>query len=151
MQKIMMPAKLWCDHAEGFELGLRSWELNVGQWERASGGDSCRCSQVHSGDEYDIDCLREQFAVVHMCKQYRSSNSFVAMVLFSRNFGASPTVSAGNGARADDDNRMQVDSLKKGKEKGTRQTSKTRKELAQATQATQTSTPERTVVERDIG
>ena len=37
MQKIMMPAKLWCDHAEGFESGLRAWELDVGEWERASG------------------------------------------------------------------------------------------------------------------
>ena len=31
MQKIMMPAKLWCDHAEGFESGLRAWELDVGE------------------------------------------------------------------------------------------------------------------------
>ena len=36
----------------------------------------------------------------------------------SRNFGASPTVSAGNGTGADEDNRMQVDSLKKVKRKG---------------------------------
>ena len=36
----------------------------------------------------------------------------------SRNFGASPTVPAGNGTGADDDNRMQVDCLKKGTEKG---------------------------------
>ena len=36
MQKIMMPAKLWCGHAEGFEEpGLRA--LDVGEWERASG------------------------------------------------------------------------------------------------------------------
>ena len=37
MQKIMMPANLWCDHAEGFESRLRGWELDVGEWERASG------------------------------------------------------------------------------------------------------------------
>ena len=37
MQKIMMPTKLWCDHAEGFESGLRAWNLDVGEWERASG------------------------------------------------------------------------------------------------------------------
>ena len=37
MQKIMMPSKLWCDHTEGFESGLRSWELDVGEWESASG------------------------------------------------------------------------------------------------------------------
>ena len=28
---------LWCDHAEGFESGLRAWDLDVGEWERASG------------------------------------------------------------------------------------------------------------------
>ena len=32
-----MPAKPWCKHTEGFESGLRSWELDVGEWERASG------------------------------------------------------------------------------------------------------------------
>ena len=37
MQKIMMLAKLWCDHAEGCQSGLRAWELDVGEWERASG------------------------------------------------------------------------------------------------------------------
>ena len=37
MQKIMMPAKPWCDHTEGVESGLRSLELDVGEWERASG------------------------------------------------------------------------------------------------------------------
>ena len=36
MQKIVMPAKLWCDHAGGFESGFRAWELDVGEWERAS-------------------------------------------------------------------------------------------------------------------
>ena len=29
-------AKL-CDDAHGFESGLRAWELDVGEWERASG------------------------------------------------------------------------------------------------------------------
>ena len=37
MQKIMMPTKLWCDHAEGLESGVRAWELVVGEWEHASG------------------------------------------------------------------------------------------------------------------
>ena len=37
MQKITMPAKFRCDHAEGFESGLRAWELVVGDCERASG------------------------------------------------------------------------------------------------------------------
>ena len=37
MQKIMMPANAWCDYTEGFESALRSWELDVGELERASG------------------------------------------------------------------------------------------------------------------
>ena len=37
---------------------------------------------------------------------------------YSRDLGATPTVSAGNVTGADDDNRMQVDSLKESKEKG---------------------------------
>ena len=41
-----------------------------------------------------------------------------AMVSLFPQFGASPTVSAGNGTGEDDVNRMQVDSLKKGKETG---------------------------------
>ena len=36
----------------------------------------------------------------------------------SRNFGANPTVSAGSGTGSDDDNKRQVDSLKKGNGKG---------------------------------
>ena len=31
MQKTMMPAKLWCDRAEGFASGLRAWDLDVGE------------------------------------------------------------------------------------------------------------------------
>ena len=37
MQEIMMSAKLWWDHAERFESGLRAWELDVGEWENVSG------------------------------------------------------------------------------------------------------------------
>ena len=29
VEMIMMPAKLWCDY-EGFEAGLRAWQLDVG-------------------------------------------------------------------------------------------------------------------------
>ena len=32
-----MPVKLKCCHTEGFESGLSIWELDVGDWERASG------------------------------------------------------------------------------------------------------------------
>ena len=83
MQKIMMPAKLWCEHAEGFESGLEAWELVVGEWERASGtvlADAVKHTQ--SKNKYCINFSQEQFAVGFVCKQCRSSNSFVAMVLF---------------------------------------------------------------------
>ena len=66
---------------------------------------SCGCSPVHNDDEYDTHFSQEKLAIGDLCKQYRSSKSF----------GASPTVSAGHGTGADDDNRMQVDSIKKGK------------------------------------
>ena len=51
MQKIMMPAKLWCDPAEGFEAGLREWELDVGEWQRASGTARADAVKVHTDDE----------------------------------------------------------------------------------------------------
>ena len=69
MQKIMMPAKLWCDHTEGFESGLRSWELDVGEWERASG--------TVLADDFS----EKQSAVGYMCQQHSSSCSPVALVL----------------------------------------------------------------------
>ena len=93
MQKIMMPAKLWCDHAEGFESGLRAWELDVGECERAS-QTACRCSQIHSDDEYGTDFSLEQFAVGNISQQCRSSSSFVEMVLlFPKHWRESERVS----------------------------------------------------------
>ena len=55
MQKIMMPAKLWCDHAEGFESGFRVWELDVGEWGMRLWDCVGDCSQVHNDDEYGTD------------------------------------------------------------------------------------------------
>ena len=93
----------------------------------------------------------EQFTFGDSCKQYRSSNSFVAMGDYLRNFGASPPVSAGNGTGEDDDNRMQVDPIKKSKCKGKGKHPNSKKQIAQAIQATLTSTPARHVVVRDTG
>ena len=73
------------------------WELDVGEWERASGTALADAVKVHSDD--GSAALRT--ALLQWCYS-------------SRNFAANPTVSAGNGTSADDD-RMQVDSLKKGK------------------------------------
>ena len=113
MQKIMMPAKLWCDHAEGFESGLRAWELDVGEWERACG------TALADGVKYTVvmnmapSFLRNSLQL----GTYPNSAALRAALLqwcySSRNFGANPTVAAGNVTSADDD-RMHVNSLKKG-------------------------------------
>ena len=68
-----------------------------------------RCSQVHSDDEHGPDFLNAnsralRAALLQWCYSFR-------------NFGANPAASSGNGTSADDD-RLQVDSLKKGKRKG---------------------------------
>ena len=54
-QKIMMPSKLWCDHAEGFESGLRAWELGCRRMGTRFWKCVGRCSQVHSEDEHGTD------------------------------------------------------------------------------------------------
>ena len=119
MQKIMMRSKFWRDHAEGFESSLRALEMDVGEWERASGtalADAVKytvmknmaplflSNSLQSGTHANSAALRTALL------QWRYS---------SRNFGANPTVSAGNGTSADND-QMQVDSPKKGKGKGKR-------------------------------
>ena len=109
MQKIMMPAKLWCDRAEGFESGLRAWVLDVGEWERA-----CRTAwadAVKSTVMMNMApiCLRNTLQL----GTYSNSAALRAALLqwchSPRNFGANPTVAAGNVTSTDDD-RMQVDS-----------------------------------------
>ena len=58
----------------------------------------------------------------------------------SRNFGANPNVSAGNGTSADEDNRMQVDSLKKGKGERAKANTKSRNEIARPARPNTSST-----------
>ena len=68
--------------------------------------------QVLSDDECGTDFLRNSLQLGTY------PNSAVRRAAYSsRNFGANPTVTAGNVTSADDD-RMPVDSLKKGQEKG---------------------------------
>ena len=117
IQNIMMFVKLKCGHTAGFESGLTTWELDVGEWERASQSaladavkytlpmnmaPNFRRDNLQLGAYENSAALRT--ALLHRCYS-------------SRNFRASQTTLAGNGTGADDDNRMQVDSLKKGKEK----------------------------------
>ena len=118
-QKIMMPANFWCDHAEGFESGLRAWELDVGERERASG------TVPQDAVKYTV--------MMNMAPIFRRSNLQLGthansaffrtvfsqkMVLLFPKLWRIATVSAGNGTGADDDNRVQVDSLHKGNGKG---------------------------------
>ena len=93
--------------AEGFESRLRGSELDVGQWELASSMMNIEPIFLRISLQLDTyaNIAALQTALFRWCYS-------------SRNFGASPTVSAGNGTGADDDNRVQVDPLKKGKGKG---------------------------------
>ena len=81
MQKIMMPAKNWCDHAEGFESGLRAWELDVKEWERASGTALADAVKYTVMMNMAPIILRNSL----LRQQCRSSNSFVEMVLLFPN------------------------------------------------------------------
>ena len=139
MRKIMMPAKHRCDHTEGFESGLRSWEWDVGEWERPSGTCVGGCSQVHSGDEFGPDSALKQSAV----GTYANSTALRAALLqwcySSRNFGANPSASSGNGASAVDD-RMQVDSLSRKVRERAKVKTNTRKEIARPARPTRATT-----------
>ena len=112
----MTPAKPWCDHTEGFESGLRSGELDVGEWERASG------TALASAVKYTVMMNMAPIFLRNSLQlgTYANSTALRAALLqwcySSRNSGANPTASSGNGTSADDD-RMQVDSLKKSKRK----------------------------------
>ena len=104
---IMMPAKLWCNHAEGFESCLRAWELDVGEWERASG------TALADAVKYTVMMNMAPIFLMNSLQlgTYPKSAALRAALLqwcySSRNFGANPTLSAGNIASEDDD-RMQV-------------------------------------------
>ena len=113
MQKVMTPAKPRCDHTEGFESGLRSWELDVGEWERASGTASADAVKVHSDDEYCSDFFLRNSLQLGTCANSTALRAALLQWCYSsRNFGANPTPSSGIGTGADDD-RMQVDSQEK--------------------------------------
>ena len=116
MQKIMMPAKLWCDHAEGFESGFRAWELDVGEWERAC-GTALAIAVKNTMMNMAPIFLRSSLQLGTYANSAALRTGLLQWCYSSRNFGANPTMSAGNGTSADDD-RMPADSLKKGKGTG---------------------------------
>ena len=130
MEKIMTPAKPRCDHADGFESGLRSWELDVGEWERASG------IALADAVKYTVIMNMAQIFLRKSLQLGTYANST------SRNFGANPTASSGNGTSADDD-RMQV------RERAEIKPTSERK-IARPTRVLQTSTRARIVANLDI-
>ena len=100
MQKIMMPTKLWCDHAEGFESGLRAWELDVGEWERATG------TALEDAVTYTVrmnmapNFLTNSLQLGTYANRAALRTALLQWCCSSRNFGANPTVSVGNGTRS---------------------------------------------------
>ena len=110
MQKIMMLAKPWCDYTGGSESGLRAWALDVGEWERASRtalADAVKYTVMMNmapillGNSLQLGACANSTALRAALLQWCYS---------SRNFGANPTASSGNGTSAGDD-RMHVDCL----------------------------------------
>ena len=118
MQKIMTPAKPWCDHAEGFESGLRPWELDVGEWERASG------TALADAVKYTVMMNMAPIFLRNSVQLGTYANStallraalFAVVLLLSKLWSESDRV-IWNVTSADDD-RMQVNPVKKGKRKG---------------------------------
>ena len=88
-----MPAKPWCDHTEGFESGLRAWELGVGDWEHASGTALADTVNYTVMMNMAPVFLRNSLQLGNISQQCRSSSSFVAMVLlFSKLWSESDRV-----------------------------------------------------------
>ena len=151
VQKIMMSAELWCSLAEGFEAGMRAWELDVGEWERASGtvladavkftvmmnvasillGRSLQLGTYANSAALRTALLQWCFYPLKTLEHPRRCQLEMQQVR-TMTTGCKSTPSRKGEGRA-------------------KANSKTIKELAQATQATQTSTPARTVVARDNG
>ena len=102
---------------QGSESGFGVWELDVGEWERASG------TALADAVKYTVMMNMAPIFLRNSVQlgTYSSSAALRASLLqwcYSfRNFGVNPTITAGNVTSVDDD-RMQVDSLKNGKEKG---------------------------------
>ena len=117
MQKIVTLAKLWCDYAEGFESGLRAWVLDVGDWELASGTALADAVKYTAMMNMAPIFFRNNLQLGTYAKSAALRIALLQWCCSFRNFGATPTVSAGNGTGADDGNWMQIDSLKKGKGK----------------------------------
>ena len=129
------PVKLWCDHSEGFESGSRAWELDVGEWERASGTALADAVKYKVMMNMAPIILRNNLQLWAYANSAAVRTALLQWCFSSRNFGANPTVSDGNGTGADVDNKMQVDSRRRAKSN-----TKTRKDIARTTKGNTNST-----------
>ena len=153
LQKIMMPAKLWCDHTEGFESALRGWELDVGELGTCVRNCSGGCSQMHSDDEYDT-----KFFIGTICSSVHGQTvplfeQLCCIGLLPETLEHPRLCELEMGQVRMMTTRCKLTLSRKVRERAKANT-ETRKELAQATQATRalpTSTRARTVAELDIG
>ena len=95
---------------------MRAWELDVGEWEGASG------TALADAVKYTVMMNMAPIFLRNSLQLGTYSNSaalraaLLQWCFSSRNFGANSTVTAGN-VTSEDDDRMQVDSSKKGEEK----------------------------------
>ena len=117
-KKIMTPVKQWCEHTEGFESGLRAWELDVGEWERAPGTSLADVVKYTVMMSMAPMFLKNNLHLGTSADSTAPRNVLLQWCSSSCKCGASWTTSARNGTSADDDNRMQVDSLEKGQGTG---------------------------------
>ena len=112
----------WCDHAGGSESGLRAWELDVGEWERASEAALVDAVKVQSDDEYGTDfflravCSCVLVQTVPLFEQL-CCNGVIRPAILEH-------VSAGNGT-ADDDKRVESRLSPRRRGEGPRHTQKT--------------------------
>ena len=148
-QKIMMPAKPWGDHAEGFESGLRAWELDVGELERASGTALADAVKYTVMMNMSPIFLRNSLQLGTYANSAALRTALLQWCYSSRNFERIRPCHLENRTRADD--RMQVSRKAR---RGVKANTKTRREIerpARPTRALQTSTRGRTVAELGIG
>ena len=114
MQKIIAPAKPWGEHPGGFEPDLRAWELDVGEWERVSGTSLADAVKYTVMMNMTPSHLRNNLHLGTYANSTALRNALLQWCHSTHNFGAS----GDNSQNATDPDRMEVDSLRKGKSKG---------------------------------
>ena len=146
----MTPAKPWCDHAEGFESGLRSWELDVGESERASG--TALADAVKNTVMMHMLIKRSSLQLGTCANSIALRAALLQWCYSTRNVRMNPTASSGSG-RVQMMTGCKLILSRKIRERVKVKTN-TREEIARParpTRALQTSTRARTEANLDIG